>query len=153
MLVVAAFNALLLVTCGYAIWRGGKPEQWTAAALLTAAAATLLVHLPRTAHFRDLETEVLLVDLTLLALLLGIALKANRYWPLWTTAIHASAVAVHLAKLANPALVWPVYAFAASVSSIPIQLILFWATVRHRQRLKRFGIDAPWSDFSRRAIR
>lgn len=151
MLIVAAFNLLLLITCGYAIWRGGKPERWTAAALLVAAAATLLIHLPRTAHFRDLETEVLLVDLALLALLVGIALRADRYWPLWTAAIHASAVAVHLAKLANPALVWPVYAFAASVSSIPIQIILMWATIRHRRRLKRFGSDSPWSDFSSRS--
>ncbi|HEX8639684.1 MAG TPA: hypothetical protein VF704_00865 [Allosphingosinicella sp.] len=149
MLLVAAFNALLLVTCGYAIWQGGKPEQWTAAALLTAAAATLLVHLPRSAHFRSLETEVLLVDLALLALLVAVALKANRYWPLWLSAIHAGTVAVHLAKLANPSLVWPVYAYAASASSIPMQLMLFWAAVRHRRRLARFGSDPPWTDFSR----
>lgn len=150
MLIVVAFNILLLITCGYAIWKGGRPEQWAGAGLLVAAAATLLVHLPRTAHFRDIETEVLLVDLALLALLVGLALKANRYWPLWVSAIHASAVAVHLAKLANPALVWPVYAFAASVSSIPVQIILLWATIRHRKRLARFGSDAPWSDFSSR---
>ena len=113
-------------------------------ALLLAAAATLLIHLPRTVHFRSLEIEVLLVDAALLAALAAVAMRANRYWPLWVTAIHASALAVHAAKIANPSLVWPVYSFAESVSAIPIQIILLWATIRHRRRLKRFGSDPSW---------
>ncbi len=148
MLTTAAFNLLLLVSCGFAAVRGGKPEQWAAAALLTAAGATLLINLPRSAHFRNVETEVLLVDLALLAALVVLALRANRFWPIWITALHASTVAVHLAKAANPELVWPVYATAAQASAVPIQLILLWAAMRHRRRRKRMGSDPPWSGSS-----
>ena len=145
MIVVVAFNLLLLVTSGYAIWKGGKPEQWAGAALLTAAALTLLTNLlNEVGPFHNMEPVVMLVDIGLLAALVALALKANRYWPIWITAIHASAVAIHFAKLANPALVWPLYAFAASVSSVPIQIILLWATIRHQRRMKLYGIDTPW---------
>ena len=143
--IVLAFNLLLLATCGYAISMGGPPERWVGLALLLAAASTILVHMPRVdVHFRSLETELLIIDGALLAALFAVAIRANRYWPLWTTAIHATAVAVHIAKAINPSIVWPIYATAASASSIPIQLILAWATFRHRRRLKRFGNDAPW---------
>jgi hypothetical protein len=147
--IVLAFNLLLLATCGFAIWRGGPPERWAGIALLLAAASTILIHLPRTAHFRSLEVELLIVDAALLAALSVIAIRSNRYWPLWITAIHATAVAVHLVKAANPSIVWPVYATAASVSSIPIQLILAWGTWRHLRRIKRHGSDPPWRRSSR----
>jgi hypothetical protein len=149
-LVVVAFFLLLFGTCGYAIARGGRPEQLVGCALLLAAATTLLINLPRTVYFQNFEAEVLLVDSALLAALVAVALRANRYWPLWVTAIHASALAVHLAKLANPSLVWPLYSFAASVSSIPIQLILLWATIRHRRRVRELGSDSPWNESWRR---
>lgn len=143
-LIVVAFNLLLLSSCMYAFWRGGAPERLTALAFLLAAAGTLLLHLPRTTEFDDLEVGVLLVDAALLAFLVGLSVRANRYWPLWVTAIHISTLAVHLAKALNPALVWPVYATAASVASIPMILILWIGTMRHQQRLKRLGSDAPW---------
>jgi hypothetical protein len=152
-LVVVAFFLLLFGTCGYAIARGGRPEQLAGCALLLAATTTLLINLPRTVYFRNLETEVLLVDAALLAALVALALRANRYWPIWVTAMHAGTLAVHLAKFANPSLDWPLYSFAASVSSIPIQLILLWATIRHRRRLRQFGMDPPWNESSPRSIR
>lgn len=148
MLVVVAFFLLLFGTCGYAIARGGRPEQLAGCALLLAATTTLLINLPRTVYFRDLETEVLLVDAALLAALVAIAMRANRFWPLWMTAMHAGTLAVHLAKAANPSLVWPVYSFAASASSIPIQILLLWGTMRHRRRLRLFGSDPPWNGSS-----
>lgn len=148
MIVILAFNLFLLLTSGYAIWKGGKPERWAGAAFLLAAAATLLMNLPRQAHFQSLEVEVLVIDAALLALLIFLALRANRYWPLWMVAIHASTVAVHFAKLVNPSLVWPLYATAAQISSIPMQLLIAWATMRHQRRLRSFGSDRPWSGSS-----
>jgi fumarate reductase subunit D len=142
--IVVGFNILLIAVCAYAFWRGGPPERWAAVACLVAAAATLLIPLPRQYHFRTVETEILMIDVALLAALTVIAMKANRFWPLWATAAHSTAVAVHLAKVANPALVWPVYAFASSSSSLVVILLLWWGTLRHQRRLKRLGTDAPW---------
>jgi hypothetical protein len=148
--IVLAFNLFLIATCGYAISRGGPPERWAGVALLVAAACTILVHMPRTdTHFRSLEAGLIVIDGALLAALAAIAIRANRYWPLWMTAIHATAVAVHIAKAVNPSIVWPIYATAASVSSIPIQILLAWGTFRHRRRLERNGTDPPWRSSSR----
>jgi hypothetical protein len=142
--VIIGFFLYLLAVCGYAIWRGGAPERLAAVACLLATAATVAGTLPRENDFASIELEVLAVDLALLAALFGIALKANRFWPIFATASHLVAVAVHLAKAANPALVGPVYAFASSGTSLLVLLILWAGTVRHRRRLRLQGSDPPW---------
>ncbi len=142
--IVLGFNLFLIAVCAYSIWRGGAPEQITGIACLLAAAATLLIHMPQARYFRELEVEIALVDLLLLGVLVGVALRANRYWPIWAAAAHSTAVAVHVVRAFNPTMDWPVYAMAASGSSIVVMAILAAATVRHRRRLRLRGSDPPW---------
>jgi hypothetical protein len=144
MLVTLGFILLLFAICGYALWRGGPPERWGGVSCLIASAATLVAPLPGGPVFRSLEVELLVIDLVLLAALLALALKANRYWPIWAAAAHSTAVAVHAAKALNPSLVWPIYAAAASASSIGVIFILWIGTLRHRRRLRTCGSDPPW---------
>lgn len=144
MLVTLGFILLLFAVCGFALWRGGPPERWGGASFLIASAATLVAPLPGGPVFRSLEVELLVIDLALLAALLVLAMKANRYWPMWAAAAHSSAVAVHAAKALRPDLVWPIYAVAASASSILVVLILWIGTLRHRRRLRTIGSDPPW---------
>jgi hypothetical protein len=146
--VIIGFFLFLLAVCGYSVWRGGAPERLAAVACLLATAATVAGTLPRENDFASLEPEVLVIDLLLLAALLGIALKANRFWPIFATAAHSIAVAVHLAKAANPLLVGPVYAFASSGTSLLVLLVLWMGTMRHRRRLRVYGSDPPWRDTS-----
>lgn len=147
-MILIVFNLLLLAACGYALLRGGRPEQTVAAMLLAAALATFLVHMPRDLHFWNAEIETLGIDVALLAGLGWVALRANRFWPLWMFAIHASAVAVHLSKLIDPTLLAGVYAIAATVSSFPMMALLVAGAARHRRRMKRTGSDMPWNGFS-----
>lgn len=149
MAVIIGFFLYLLAVCGYAIWRGGAPERLAAVACLLATAATVAGTLPRENDFEAAEFEVLAIDLVLLAALLVIALKANRFWPIFATASHSIAVAVHLAKAANPVLVGPVYAFASSGTSLVVLLVLWVGTMRHRRRLRIHGSDPPWAATSR----
>ena len=149
MAVILGFNLVLVAICGYALWRGGPPERWAAASYLIAAAATRIAPLPGGPVYRSLETEILIIDLGLLAVLLVLTVKADRFWPIWATAAHSTAVAVHLTKAINPELMWPLYATAASVSSIAVILILWVGTLRHRRRLKLYGSDRPWRIASR----
>jgi len=142
--IILGFNLFLIAACAYAIWRGGVPEQLVAVACLAAAAATRLIHMPHEFYFRNMETEIAIVDLALLACLVWVALKANRFWPIWATAAHSTAVAVHLARAFNPSMDWPVYALAASASSIAVLAILWVGAARHHRRLRRFGSDPPW---------
>lgn len=144
MAIVLGFNLLLIAVCGYAFWRGGGPERVVGIACLVASAATQLIHMPRELYFRNLETEILIVDAALLVILLAVALKANRYWPIWATAAHATAVAVHLARAFNPLMDWPVYALAATASSVAVLGMLGWGSARHRKRLRLHGSDRPW---------
>ena len=143
-MVILGFNLLLFAICGYALWRGGSPERWGAGSCLLAAAATLIAPLPGGPVYRSLEIEIMVIDLVLLAVLLVLAMKANRYWPIWAAAAHSTAVAVHLTKAINPSIVWPLYAVAASASSIAVILILWVGTLRHRKRLRLYGSDRPW---------
>lgn len=135
--------------CCYAFWRGGAPERLASLACLVAAAATIIVNLPTRATSERLEVEVFILDLLLLLFLLGLALTANRFWPLWMTAAHSVAVAVHLAKAANPGMDWPVYTLFSKGSALAVLAILWAGTLRHRRRLKTRGSDSPWRHSSR----
>ena len=149
MVTVITFQVLHTLCCGYALIWGGKPERIAGILLFSAAVATVLIEAPFDRfNYRDVELATLLVDTALLAALAALALRANRYWPLWMTALHANAVATHLVKFANPSLLPSVYHIAAAIMAIPMATILVIATYRHQTRMVRNGIDAPWSDFS-----
>lgn len=149
MATVFTFQILHALCCAYAVIWGGRPERVAGILLFTAALATVLVEVPfRYLNYRDMEAATLLIDASLLVALAALALKANRYWPLWITALHANAVATHLVKFVNPTLLPTVYHVAASTMAIPMAVILVVATARHQARMKRIGTDAPWSDFS-----
>jgi hypothetical protein len=144
---ILLFNVLLVATCGYALLRGGGPEQVAAIMLFCAAMATLALNLTAPLSFRGLEIGVLAIDLLLLVGLIALSLCADRFWTLWITAFHASAVAVHLVRMTNPQLLPFVYLVAAGLMSIPMQLVLAWATRRHQTRMIANGTDNSWADF------
>jgi len=93
MLRLAFFYAFLVGTTIYALWKGGWPERAVALLFLFAAFATLVVRPEYLFH--DLEKGVLLVDSALFLALLAIALRAERFWPLWMTALQGISVAGH----------------------------------------------------------
>lgn len=146
---VLSFYALLLLACGYAGMRGGAPERVVAATLIAGTIATWAVAIgvggTRTGHFLHVETAVLLVDAAMLATLLAVALAADRFWPLWLTAIHGFGVVGHVAKAIDPAILSNVYQAAHSLSAYPGLVLLIAATRAHRARLARTGCDPSWS--------
>jgi hypothetical protein len=144
MATVLFFNFLLLAVCGYAAIRGGAPERIVAGLFFAAALATIGVQQMR-AEFSDTEVGTLIVDALLLVALFAVSLQANRYWPLWVTAIHTLAVAVHGVKIAEPSLLPAIYSRAAALSSLPVLLLLAVGTFRHRLRLNANGIDPSWN--------
>jgi len=152
-LTVFIFQLLHTLCCAYALIWGGKPERLAGAMLFTAAMATVLVEISsHYFNYRDVELATLLIDAALLAGLVSLALKANRYWPIWISALHASTVTTHLVKFMNPVLLPTVYHIAAAVMAIPMAMLLVVAAYRHQQRMKLSGTDSPWSDFSGRLI-
>lgn len=146
---VVVFYTLLLVATGYAATRGGGPERAVALVLMSGTIATWAVaiglHGSRSGHFYKVEYGVLLVDCAMLAALLGIALCADRFWPLWLTALQGFGVVGHLAKALAPDILSNVYQAGHTLSAYPGLVLLIVATRAHRRRRRRDGHDRSWS--------
>lgn len=89
---------LLLVSAG-AFLRGGVEERLTAAGLLTNVAVTVLL---RDHSWPELQRAGFVVDVGLLLLLIGIALKSPKYWPMAAAGFQLLAVLTHIAKMIDP---------------------------------------------------
>jgi len=152
MLPVPVFYGLLALACLYALARGGAPERIGAAIFLVGAILSTAAISSGSARFISVELGVVVVDLVMLAALLALALRAERFWPLWVTALHIIGTAGHAVKAVDPAVMRLGYAFAMAFWSYPMLLILAGATWCHRRRLARFGTDRSWSaSFARSA--
>lgn len=144
------FNTLLILCCGYALWRGGAPERIVAAIFLCAGPATYVVLWaePETAYL-DVEMAVLSIDTAMLVGLVGLASTANRYWPIWIASLQTVIVAVHGVKAFDPTLVAWTYAVASGKLAYPQLALLALGTWRHRRRQSESGVDRSWAVFSR----
>ncbi|MEG8019231.1 MULTISPECIES: hypothetical protein [unclassified Sphingomonas] len=87
----------------------------------------------------------MIVDLVLLAVMIAITLKADRFWPAWATALHALGTGAHLARAISPDVIRLVYAVLSAAWSYPIVLLLVIGTVRHSRRIRARGWDLDWS--------
>ena len=145
------FFTVFFAACGYALWRGGAPERAVAAAFLVAGLATPLLDLPEVQRFYSVSVGVFAIDLLLLAALLAIALRADRFWPLLVVSLQAIIIIAHLVKFANPDLIRRAYSMMIAVWSYPQLLLLVVGTVRHRRRLARNGTDGSWKTSSGRS--
>jgi hypothetical protein len=89
--------AALLISTGVALWRGGWPERMAAAAMILAWVASSLLY--NTRLWFGPQTAVFLVDLALMLALLFIALRSNRWWPMWACGFHGLTLILMLATL------------------------------------------------------
>lgn len=92
---VWVWPTVLLSVCALAAWRGRDPERLAAAGYLAAWALTVVVFKDGS---RDIQWAVMLIDLGLLVLLLGLALRSRRFWPLFVAAFQTLAVGTHAAR-------------------------------------------------------
>lgn len=127
-----------------AIW-GGKPERIAAAIFVPGFLFTTLVASPLAQRFGNVEVGVLLVDLAMLIAFVTMALYAERFWPLWMSAMQVIQVISHLPIIFIPELLPLAYGAVVVIWSYPMLLLLAIATYRHQQRLRKFGVDRSWS--------
>jgi len=142
---VMVYGLLLTMCCVYALWRGGVPERIGTAILAAGSLLTVAAISGPAVSFRSVEVGVLIVDLLCIVAFVLLALRAERFWPLWVAAFQIVGTAGHLVKFADPDTIRRVYAFLLAIWSYPILLFLFVGTWRHQKRLARFGIDRSWS--------
>jgi hypothetical protein len=145
------FNALLLVCCLYAFVVGGRPERLGAAAYALACITSHFVYSAPPIKFRSVEIGVLIVDVFVFAAFALLALRANRFWPIWVTALLGLGVLAHLARWAVPdTMRWP-YQVVMSIWSYPILALIALGTFNHQRRMSRSQADKSWSSSSARS--
>jgi hypothetical protein len=128
---------LLILACGYALLRGGWPERWTASMLLVGVVATTLVYLVGNNHYVHADFAILTVDLIFLCGLIWIVLRADRFWPIPFTALHALSVLGHMLRIAETDLPALIYKIMLAAPIYPMLVLLVWGT--RRAAVRRVG--------------
>jgi hypothetical protein len=124
------FNLLLFGSCGYALVRGTRDAQIVAIVTLFASFASYALF----SRYTDVESGVLVVDLLTFAAFTAVALKSDRFWPLWISGLQLTTSFGHLIKAWEDQLVPLAYAIALRSWSYPIQIILAVAVWRSQRR-------------------
>jgi hypothetical protein len=139
------YFVLLDIVWTYTLFKGGAPERIAASILALGSALTVAALPPPGTSYMSVEIGVFLVDVGCLIAFLILALRAERFWPLWVTGLQAIGIGGHAIKLVDPTGFPWTYAFALAFWSYPMLLLIVLGTWRHQQRLAKFGADRSWS--------
>ena len=133
----AGFIAALFMCISYASIFGGRTGRagsaiFGAATALTAAGAML------DPTWASTSFAIFVVDTGCLLLLAFLAVKSNRFWPIWAVGFQLVAVATHVATLWIPDIVPKAYQAILSFWSIPI----LWVMVAGTRKDRKYERDA-----------
>lgn len=120
------FLVVFVASLAIAFAMGGRDERLAGIGMLTAA---LVTPLAEGNVFRELEVGILLVDLSLLVLVGVIALKSDRYWPLFATGFLLTGTMLHLAPASFRSLHPDTYADLVTIWAYPTQISLMLGTL------------------------
>jgi hypothetical protein len=116
-------TAALALSCGLAFWRGARPDKLGAAAIAAAWITTPLVE--RRGDWFQPQYGILVVDSLLLTVLIALALRSGRRWPVCAAAFQSFTVLTHLAFLVNPYALYRAYYYANFASGFLLLGALF----------------------------
>ena len=128
---------LLALSCAYALSCGQREERVAAIACIAATVLTLFLLSPLNTRYSHVETGVLMVDVGVLAVFTGIALRSQRFWPLWVAGLQLTTTVAHMLKGVQTELMPEAYGAAMRLWSYPILIILAVATFRGQLRHRR----------------
>jgi hypothetical protein len=136
------FWIVLCASCGYALWRGRKYERIAACVFIAATVFSILMRSPLHGRYSGIEISDLIVDSTVLAAVVAIALVSDRFWPLWAAGLQLIDSMSHMLKAIQPDLLPAVYGAAERFWSYPILIILLVGAWRqHRRTLASTRLD------------
>lgn len=136
------FRILLVLVVLYSLLRGNRDERLAGIILAAGVIATHLVISPVAHRFSGVETPVMIVDIVTFAGFLWVALRSERFWPLWIAGIQLTTILGHVLKLVAADLFSRAYGAALVFWSYPILLILVIGTWRADRRSRLAGSDA-----------
>jgi hypothetical protein len=137
MLSVQTYYAILLV-CAYAFLAGRSDERIVAGICAIASVASAIVVAPLGSRYSNVEAGIFLVDVAAFAGFTFVALRTERFWPLWIAGLQLTTIIAHALKSVQLDLMPEAYAAAARFWVYPIFLIIVVGTWRsHRRRLEQ----------------
>lgn len=137
------FWVLLLVSCGYALWRGRKYEQLSALTCIVATVVSVLAHSRVQLRYAGVQSADLLIDTLVLVTFIAIALRSDRFWPLWVAGLQLTISMSHLFSAIEPDLMPLAYGAAERFWSYPTLVIIAVAAWRQHRRSQIPGTAAP----------
>jgi hypothetical protein len=138
MLSVQAYYAILLAVCAYAFLAGRSDERIVAGICAIASVVSALVVAPLGSRYSNVEAGIFLVDIAAFAGFTFVALRTDRFWPLWIAGLQLTTIIAHALKSVQLDLMPQAYAAAARFWVYPIFLIIVVGTWRsHRRRLEQ----------------
>ena len=140
-----SYLALLVACCVFAFLRGGAPEKIGAAIIAAGSILTFAVMPTSAASYHFVRLDAFVIDVACLVAFTILALRAERYWPLWVAALQIIGIAGHAIKFADPDVIRRAFAFALAFWSYPMLLLIALGTHNHQRRLRRNGSDPSWS--------
>lgn len=142
------FLALAVGGCLYAIRCGGGPERIIGATILATVVADPILHLALNVRFGSVDPTHLIIDVARFGAFTLVALRANRFWPIWLAGLQMLALGAHLTREMELSIHPVVYAVMKAMWSYGMVVLLVFAT-RHHQRLIAGGATRKsWSSFS-----
>lgn len=130
------YYTILCLVSAFAFWRGRADERAAAAICILATFGSNAVYDP-TGAYAGVELGVFLVDSAAFAGFAFIALRSERFWPLWLAGFQLTTIFSHLLKAIQLDLMPQAYAAAARFWVYPIFLIIVigtWRSYRRRTR-------------------
>ncbi|GAA4753887.1 hypothetical protein GCM10023264_21290 [Sphingomonas daechungensis] len=143
MLSPSTYWAILILVSVFAFWRGRADERIAAVLCIAATIATHLVYV-RKGAYEQVEMGIFLVDAVTFAGFALIALRSERFWPLWLAGLQLTTVGAHAMKAVQLDLMPQAYGAAARFWAYPIFMVIVLGTWRssRRRRAIRPGAQA-----------
>jgi len=130
LLIGVFFWLLTLASSAYASIMGGRDGRAVAAIMIGASIATLVAQ--NNAAWSHTQNMVLVVDSGMFLLLYALAMRSDRYWPIWIAAFQLATVSSHIATIPLGEVSARIYQMIATVWVIPLQLTLVFGIWKDR---------------------
>ena len=142
---VSATLVLVLAVAGCAWWRGGPPERIAAVIIGGLFVADIAYHLLfGRSEFEAVDPVHLVLDGAEMAAIMGLALRANRMWPLWAAAAGLICYTGHVAAFIEPGGMRRAYWAMTQIPPYIQLLALVIGIAAHARRERRLGPYRSW---------
>lgn len=115
---------LLAAVVALCWWRGRSDERLAATICVAGSVLTGLAGHPLPQRFASFEPLSFTIDVGVFLAFVGLALRSQRFWPLWVAGLQLTATTVHLLKILEPNLMRFVFGAALAFWSYPILLLI-----------------------------